>query len=354
MDGPTASVVICVYNRPIQVVECLESLLAMDFKDFEIVVVDDASTDDTADQLEHFRQSHPRIPMTIVRNEHNLGVSGARNAGLKAAQGEFVFFTDSDCTVDRGWLGTFLKVFDQPDVGAVSGLVLDVVPQTLAECAYVGTCRIGSNKWQRRDLVGSNMGFRRTLVVRYRFDEALTYYCDEEDIAWRMQRNGHHSAFVPEAVVHHHHHMHLYEYLRQAVCHGRGAARLWYKYGMYVGRDLWALTAGLLALPLAILEGRFLYLVAFFGSLQVAALVYNERVFKRKKWLETLYILPVCILYTVMKGWGVFTTLLRIAYGGEQAIRASKQRLRYTSHRTLTTPSHSKVTDHHEGITPSA
>src|SRR2546425_9753622 len=101
MDGITASIIICVYNRHVQVVECLESLLAMDFKDFEIVVVDDASTDDTADRLEDFRQFHPRIPMTIVRNECNLGVSGARNAGLKAAQGEFVFFTDSDCTVDH-------------------------------------------------------------------------------------------------------------------------------------------------------------------------------------------------------------------------------------------------------------
>src|SRR5439155_866013 len=184
MYGITASIIICVYNRHVQVVECLESLLVMDFKDFEIVVVDDASTDDTADRLEDFRQFHPRIPMTIVRNECNLGVSGARNAGLKAAQGEFVFFTDSDCTVDHRWLGTLLKAFDQLDVGAVSGLVLDIVPQTLAERAYVGTCRIGSNKWQHRGLVGNNMGFRRALVIHYLFDEALTYGCDEDDIAW--------------------------------------------------------------------------------------------------------------------------------------------------------------------------
>jgi len=232
-----------------------------------------------------------------------------------------------------------LKAFDQLDVGAVSGLVLDIVPQTLAERAYVGTCRIGSNKWQHRGLVGNNMGFRRALVMHYLFDEALTYGCDEDDIAWRMQRDGHHSAFVPEAVVHHHHRMKLYGYLGQAVRQGRGSARLWYKHGMYVGRDLWALTAGLLTLPLAIFDARFLYAVAFFSGLQAAALAYDERVFKRKSWTETLYILPVSILPTVMKGWGVFTTLLRLAYGEAQAIRASKQRLRHTSYRTHATPS---------------
>lgn len=327
MNNITASVIICIYNRPVQVIECLESLLAMDFKDFEIVLADDASTDDTPNRLENFRQAHPRTPITIVRNEYNLGVSGARNTGLKAAQGEFVFFTDSDCTVDRGWLGALIKAFDNPDVVAVSGLVIDLPPQTIAERAYAGTCRLGLQNWQRRALVGCNMGFRRAIVGRYLFDEALTYGCDEDDIAWRMQRAGHGSAFVPDAVVYHNHRMNLYGYLGQAVRQGRGSARFWYKRGIYIGRDLWALTAAVLTLPLAIFDMRFLVVAAFCGGLQIAALTYNERGFKGKKWLETLYILPVCILYTLLKGWGVFTTLLRLACGGEKAIRASKRRL---------------------------
>ena len=300
----------------------------MDHQDFEIVLVDDASTDDTPRQLKAFRENHPDKLITITRNERNLGVSGARNAGLRVAKGEFVFFTDSDCVVDRGWLTALLHVFTTTDASAIGGAVLNPLPTNTAERAYVGRSRITQSRWQSRRVAGSNMGFRRDIVRRYLFDEALSYYCDEEDITWRMQCDGHAVAFVPEAVVHHHHHLNLRSYLSMARRQGAGSARYWYKRGTYVGRDLWAGFAALVTLPLAILDLRLLAIPALFALLQLAAIAFNEIALKGKGLGETLRILPVCVWYQMHKAWGVVMTWGRMVVGRERAIRESKRRWR--------------------------
>lgn len=324
-----ASVIICVYNRGHEAQACLDSLLAMDYNDYELVLVDDASTDDTPVLLEAFQQSHPDTAVTIVRNEYNRGVSGARNAGIDAAKGELVFFTDSDCTVEPQWLGAFVAPFDDSQVAAAAGTIINPPPANAAERAYVGTSRIGRSTIQGRGLVGCNMGFRRALAARYYFDESLTYYCDDDDIQWRLESDGHRIAFVPEAVVHHNHHLTLRRYFRQGFRQGRGSARYWYKRGRYVGRDLAGLALALLSLPLLFWDARLAVVPVFFAVVQVAAIVYNEKVLKGKGWLRTLRVLPVCLLYYVSKASGVLTTYVSLLLGGEKGVRASKSRWRH-------------------------
>lgn len=89
---PTVSVVIPTYNRSTLLVRAVESVLGQSFKDFEIIVVDDASTDDTYSVVRSFRD--PRI--VYVRNDSNKGVSASRNVGISLSKGEFVAFLDSD------------------------------------------------------------------------------------------------------------------------------------------------------------------------------------------------------------------------------------------------------------------
>jgi glycosyltransferase involved in cell wall biosynthesis len=325
METPAATVIVCVHNRAAQVTTCLESLLNMEFRDFEVVIVDDGSTDDTGSCLLEFKRSHPGLRLTVVRNERNLGVSAARNMGLDAATGEFVCFTDSDCTVEPGWLGALMNGLKAPGVAAVAGTVLDDPPRTLAGRACAGACRIGQSRWQGRSLLGGNMGFRRECALRYRFDAALTYGHDEDDIAWRLQADGHRIAFVPAAVVNHHHPINLREYLRLAFRQGEGDARFWYKHGVYVGRDLVSLAGALATLPLGLLDARLLIVPGCFALLQVAALTYNEVAFKGKGIGETLQVLPLLVLYHLCKAWSVFRTMVRIAAGQEKAIQDSKR-----------------------------
>lgn len=97
---PRVSVIIPTYNRPILVSEAIDSVLAQTYRDFEIVVVDDCSTDDTPTVLSKYGDQ-----IRVVHHPTNLGVSSARNTGIHIAEGEFVAFLDSDDL----WLPTKLE-----------------------------------------------------------------------------------------------------------------------------------------------------------------------------------------------------------------------------------------------------
>ncbi|MBI2528739.1 MAG: glycosyltransferase family 2 protein [Candidatus Rokubacteria bacterium] len=323
---PVASIVVCVYNRARQVSACLDSLLALTGSTVEVVLVDDGSTDETPRVLDAYREAHPDRLIVIERNPQNLGVASARNSGIRVAAGEFVAFTDSDCTVDPGWLTALLQGLTGPMVAAVSGTVVDHPPRTAAERAYVGTCRISQTPWQRRALVGNNMVFRRKVLCQYLFDQSLRYGCDEDDLAWRLQSDGYEIRFAPGAIVHHNHPMTLRQYWRTAIRQGQGSARFWYKRGAYIGRDILPITLAALTLPLGLLATRLLLVPAIFGLLQLMALVYNQFALKGKNVATAIGVLPVEVVYCACKTLSVYRTLARILSGSEPEIRESKQR----------------------------
>ncbi len=100
---PVVSVIMPVRNRPVQVLDAIESVIAQTFPDWELLVVDDGSTDETPQVLAAQAEADPRV--RVVRIEPS-GVSAARNAGIEAARGRFVAFLDSDNT----WVRHFLQV----------------------------------------------------------------------------------------------------------------------------------------------------------------------------------------------------------------------------------------------------
>ncbi len=326
MPSRAASVVICVYNREHQILPCLESLAAMDFNNFEIIAVDDGSTDRSLEQLKTFQQNHPEIPLKILRNASNLGVSATRNVGLKAACGQFVAFTDSDCIVHHEWLTALTEAFDAPDVASVSGTVYDASPRNLAERAYVGTCRVGLEGMQNRPLIGNNMAFRSEIVRDFLFDSSLTYGCDEDELAWRLRLRGYRSRFAKRAIAYHDHAMGLRGYLDMASRQGVGSARFWYKRGTYLGRDLIFLFAAAATLPLGFIDSRLLAVSAIFLTLQFAAMLYNEIALKGKPLAEAIIVLPYCFLFNLVKSRSVVVTLWRIMTRRETTIIRSKQR----------------------------
>ncbi len=91
MKSPGISVVVPLYNKEATIVRCLESVLAQSYSDFEILVIDDGSTDNGPDQV--LALADPRIH---VHRQANAGLSSARNTGLRMARGEFVAFIDAD------------------------------------------------------------------------------------------------------------------------------------------------------------------------------------------------------------------------------------------------------------------
>jgi glycosyltransferase involved in cell wall biosynthesis len=316
-DLARISVVVCVHNRPQQILDCLNSLTRCVRPQFEIIVVDDASTDDSAEQVRRFAARHPQLWLRLISLDKNRGVSGARNAGIRAARGEVVLFTDSDCLVDERWCERLAAPLLRGEVSAAGGWVQDAQPRNLCELSFFGNLSLTPGCWQSRRLPGCNMGFLRGALLEHPFDEQLTYGCDEDDVARRMVAAGHRVAFVEDAKVRHCHPMTLRPYLRQAMRQGQGSARYWFKHGTYVGRDIMFGVLALVALPTLLIDLRSVWFVSAMIMLQVGAVWFNEWWLKRLSLLASVAVLPVALTYNAVKTASVLWTLGRILLGRE-------------------------------------
>lgn len=110
------SVIIPCYNVQMYVAECLNSVLNQTYKNFEIICVDDGSSDNTLKLLNDFKEKYPSL-ISIISSS-NKGAPAARNLGLKAAQGDFIQFLDADDIITHDKFEKQLSGFD-PNVDAV-------------------------------------------------------------------------------------------------------------------------------------------------------------------------------------------------------------------------------------------
>lgn len=119
MKNPTVSVIIPTYNRAHLVGRAIQSVLNQTYQDFEIIVIDDGSTDNTEDIIREFQKTDKRIK--YIKHEKNKGGSAARNTGIKAARGEYIAFQDSDDEWLPEKLEKQMRVFENahPEVGVV-------------------------------------------------------------------------------------------------------------------------------------------------------------------------------------------------------------------------------------------
>lgn len=119
MATPRVSVLMPAFNAARFIGEAIESILSQDYRDFELLIVDDASTDQTPSIVAHWAGRDPRI--AVVRNAANLGVSEAGNVGLRAARGEYVARQDADDLSLPGRLSAEAALLDSdPSVSMVS------------------------------------------------------------------------------------------------------------------------------------------------------------------------------------------------------------------------------------------
>ncbi len=101
------SVIIPVYNVEKYLEKCVESIINQTYKDIEIILVEDCSTDNSYDICKRLKQKYPQI--VLLRNEKNSGSSASRNKGMAIARGEYLIFTDSDDSVSPNYLKTLHK-----------------------------------------------------------------------------------------------------------------------------------------------------------------------------------------------------------------------------------------------------
>lgn len=128
-DNPSASIVICTRDRPDDLAVCLASLRDQTRQPLEVIVVDNASSDDLT------REVTLAAGVIYVR-EDRAGLDFARNAGVRAARGKIIAFTDDDVRLHPRWLERMLVAFDHPSIMAVTGLVLPAQLDTAAQVHF--------------------------------------------------------------------------------------------------------------------------------------------------------------------------------------------------------------------------
>lgn len=120
---PQISIIIPAYNAALYIIRCLDSVLAQTFKDFEVIVVDDGSTDETREILDRYQRADVRVR---VIHQENSGVSSARNEGIKVARGEWLYFCDADDElVSPEGLGMLWTLADGHDMAVASHYAVD-------------------------------------------------------------------------------------------------------------------------------------------------------------------------------------------------------------------------------------
>jgi glycosyltransferase involved in cell wall biosynthesis len=247
--APLISVVVCSYNGAARIGGCLDALTGQrDAPAHEIIVVDDGSTDDTA----AVASSYPGV--RVLAQTPNGGLSAARNAGIAAATGQLVAFTDDDCVPPADWLSKLAAAWQgAPNhVQGIGGhthakdtdsyarryvtLNNPLAPLELGSdgniagriLRYLSPAPAPSHRRYVSSLVGANMSFRRDALLQIGgFDPIIRFGGDEEDLCRRL-REGHDDQVLwvdPAITVAHDFDRSMRDTLRRSRAYGRGNGR---------------------------------------------------------------------------------------------------------------------------------
>ncbi len=220
----SVSVIVCTRNGRSRIADCLRALLGQTLTPHELIVVDDGSTDGTADLVEK------NFPSVVLIRLEPSGLSSARNAGAEAATGEFLAFTDDDCEPDQTWLAGLAEAFSR-GWDAAGGPNLPPPPrdavQAVVAAAPGAPSHVMLDDEEAEHLPGCNIAVRRTAYFEVGgFDAVFTTAGDDVDFCWRLREKGYRLGFAPTAFVWHHRRTSLRGYLRQQIGYGKAEALL--------------------------------------------------------------------------------------------------------------------------------
>jgi GT2 family glycosyltransferase len=243
------SVVVPIRNAIRTLPSCLSALEKLDPAPRELLLVDNGSSDGSLGLIQRFARD--RAPEIRVITEGKRGASAARNAGITAALGEVVAFTDADCAPEQDWLEHLYRPFGDSSVGGVAGRVLGQRSSAALELfSTLYTFQTPAetrrhNRWSpwSGGYPTANLAVRRRLLQDlHGFDESIILYGEDYDLCARIYARGSAIVYTPVAKVLHFHRTTLSGLLRQAFGFGRSHAYLFRRHGP---KGLWLDLPGL-------------------------------------------------------------------------------------------------------------
>jgi GT2 family glycosyltransferase len=216
MNLPLISVIIPNYNGSRYLKSCLESLAVQSWKEFEVIIVDNASTDDS---VEMARTVAPNA--VLLPQKSNLGFAGGANAGIRSARGSWAALLNNDTEVAQDWILQCTKAIqDHPEASFFACRVLDYSDRSRVFSA--GDCflragigyRRGQEQPDRKEFLeereifsasGCAGLYRKTALEEAGlFDERFFAYLEDVELGLRLQSRGHQGRYAPRAEVYHH------------------------------------------------------------------------------------------------------------------------------------------------------
>jgi GT2 family glycosyltransferase len=212
---PLTSIVIPNWNGAHHLPTCLDSLRAQTYPGVETIVADNGSTDGS---LELLARDYPEV--RVLALSENLGFTGACNAGMQTARGEFVVLLNNDTEADSHWIEEVVAAFERhPEAGLVASKMLLFDQRDTFHTAgdFYRVNGIPGNRgvWQKDEgqydheetvfnACGGSAAYRKTMLDQIGLlDEDFFFSCEDLDLAWRAQLAGWECIYTPCAVVYH-------------------------------------------------------------------------------------------------------------------------------------------------------
>ena len=210
------TVIVPTWNGCSTIVGCIKSLSNQTYKPFEIIVVDNASTDDTADEVDRLVKKYKTI--RLVKNEKNLGVTGGRNKGIEASgkESDYLLFFDHDMIADKKMLENLVKVADNK-IGIVTPKIY-----YKSERKRIWSAGTDINLWTGQVMFRNGMDVgqynktvevgvspaailvKRELVEKIGgFDNIFESSWEDADFCYRAKRAGFKTFYTPDAIAYH-------------------------------------------------------------------------------------------------------------------------------------------------------
>ena len=288
------SIIIPAYDAEATLAECLEACLAQTHADCEVIVVDDESSDATAEIAQGFEG------VSYVHQE-NAGPAAARNHGVRMAKGDVVVLTDSDCIPEPNWIEELITGFDAEEVVAVGGTYGIANPESpLARIIHAEIQLRHEQFTETVDFLGSfNVAYRREVFLAIGgFDENFRAASGEDnDLAYRLQDSGGIMRFVPTAIVNHYHPTELYPYLKTQMNHGFWRMKLYAKHPKRSGGDQYAGKLDFLSIPFALFACLVAITVCLLGAYYVSDGTFRSMMFANA---YAFIFLPMYLFYSFL------------------------------------------------------
>ena len=211
-DNLLASVIVVNYNGKEHLARCLESLSST--KEAEIIVVDNASSDGSADLV---KSAFPEVQ--LIRSQTNLGFGEGCNMGARVAKGDYLAFINPDTIVEQDWLDALINALkNRPDAGMATSQILQMdQPDRISACGndiHISGLTLGRGMGQIRDsfpeieevtaISGASFCVRSDTFYQIGgFDQDFFLYMEDTDLSLRMRLSGYKCLYAPQSVVYH-------------------------------------------------------------------------------------------------------------------------------------------------------